>query len=373
MTVTFFSSVLNHHQMSFCNAMRLQPDVEFTFVQMIELTEERKAQGFSAINETFVINAKKEPEKAYKLCMESDVVIAGVIDQRWVNERVAKGKLTFAFKERFCKARFSLLRPGFWKNGYLNYFRYRNKNLYLLCASAYTAKDTRLVYPRPEKKYKWGYFPQTNHRMDQAAHLNAKEPGTILWVGRFLQLKHPESCVAVAKALKNAGFSFRLDIIGLGPMEAELMDLVREENLEDCVCFLGQMPPEQVRQKMGKHEIFLFTSDRNEGWGAVLNEAMSEGCVCVASKQAGSTGFLIRDGENGFSYDYNDIGALTKSVKVLLSDGEKLRHIQQEAMRTIEEVWNARVAAERLAAFCRAHLNNDEIPVCSSGPMSKAE
>ena len=103
MTVTFFSSVLNHHQISLCEELNRASNVNFTFVQMIDLTDERRAQGFTSYDKPYVVYAKKEPERAYRLCMDSDVVIAGVIEQKWVNERAAAGKLTLAYKERFLK------------------------------------------------------------------------------------------------------------------------------------------------------------------------------------------------------------------------------------------------------------------------------
>ena len=34
---------------------------------------------------------------------------------------------------------------------------------------------------------------------------------------------------------------------------------------------------------MEKADIFLFTSDRREGWGAVANEAMNSACALVVS------------------------------------------------------------------------------------------
>jgi hypothetical protein len=37
------------------------------------------------------------------------------------------------------------------------------------------------------------------------------------------------------------------------------------------------MPPEEVRVHMEQSNIYLFTSDFGEGWGAVLNEAMNSG------------------------------------------------------------------------------------------------
>ena len=44
-----------------------------------------------------------------------------------------------------------------------------------------------------------------------------------------------------------------------------------------------------------------------EGWGAVLNEAMNSGCACIASHAIGSAGFLIEHGENGFVYRDGDM------------------------------------------------------------------
>ncbi len=42
----------------------------------------------------------------------------------------------------------------------LNHSRYRNKNVYMLCASAYTSADFSLVGAYRNKSYKWGYFPE---------------------------------------------------------------------------------------------------------------------------------------------------------------------------------------------------------------------
>ena len=146
--------------------------------------------------------------------------------------------------------------------------------------------------------------------------------------------------------------------------------MIAENALWEKVQILGAMSPEQVREKMRESEIFLFTSDNKEGWGAVLNEAMSEGCACVSSRQAGSTEFLINDGENGFIFDYDDLDKLVGRVKLLLDDSEKRGIVQKNALKTINEEWNAEIAAERLVAFCRYKIEGAEQPKYESGPMS---
>ena len=79
--------------------------------------------------------------------------------------------------------------------------------------------------------------------------------------------------------------------------------MIREKKLEDCVHMLGAMSPDEVRKHMEQANIFLFTSDRNEGWGAVLNEAMNSGCAVVASHAIGSVPYLIKNGNNGYIYE----------------------------------------------------------------------
>lgn len=89
----------------------------------------------------------------------------------------------------------------------------------------------------------------------------------ILWVGRLLEWKHPDDALQVAKRLKVAGYVFTMNIIGTGALEQKLKDMIEQYQLNDCVHMLGPMPPESVREYMESSQIFLFTSDRNEGWG----------------------------------------------------------------------------------------------------------
>ncbi len=370
MKITFFSSVLNHHQLSFCEELYAMPDIEFFFVQMIDLTEERRKQGFASYDKPYVVYAKKDPQEARRLCLESDVVIAGVIDQAWANERAALGKLTFVYRERFLKEVRGILSPAFWKNGYRNYYKFRNQELYFLCASAYTAQDTRIIFPRPDKKFKWGYFPVMNAYRNFDEVLTSKTPNTILWTGRFLDWKNPETCIKLARRLKKEGLDFSLSVVGLGEMQPVLEKMIAEYELNDCVKILGQMSPEGVKQKMKESEIFLTTSGRKEGWGAVLNEAMSEGCACIASRQAGSTNFLIRDGENGYAFNYKDMDRLFECTKTLLLNSQKRRDIQKNAFSTINEEWNIKTASGRLVEFCRSKLAGSAPVEYASGPLS---
>jgi len=131
------------------------------------------------------------------------------------------------------------------------------------------------------------------------------------------------------------------------------------------------MKPEQVREHMEKSNIYLFTSDFNEGWGAVLNESMNSGCAVVASHAIGSVPFLIKNEKNGFIYKNGDIQDLYQYTKRLLDDRRLCVKLGREAYRTLAETWNAKVAAERFIQLAKGLLRDENV-LFQDGPCSKA-
>ena len=121
---------------------------------------------------------------------------------------------------------------------------------------------------------------------------------------------------------------------------------------------------------MQRSDIFLFTSDKNEGWGAVTNEAMSSACAAVACREIGSVPFLIQDGENGLIYDKRGKNSLYHNVKQLIEDPVLREKIQYNAYQTTKNVWNAETAAERLLCLIDCIRKGRETPY-TNGPCSR--
>ena len=198
---------------------------------------------------------------------------------------------------------------------------------------------------------KWGYFPETRH-YDVDKLMAGKKPATILWAARFLDWKHPEIALQCAKYLKERGIAFQMKIVGDGQQRPLVDKLMKEYELFDCVTQLGYCTPKEVRGLMEETDIYLATSDRKEGWGAVINEAMNSGCAVVANHMMGATPYLIRHGENGFVYEDGKIEMLFECVEKLLKDREFAHKLGRQAIKTIEGEWNADNAARQLLRFC---------------------
>ena len=223
------------------------------------------------------------------------------------------------------------------------------------------------------RMYKWGYFPETRH-YDLNSLFERKNRAEILWCGRFLEWKHPEIAINVALRLKADGYDFVLKFIGTGVMEDKLRQMIVENHLEENIRLLGPMPPEKVRDNMERAGIYLFTSDRQEGWGAVLNESMNSGCAVIASHTIGAVPYLLKNNKNGLIYDFDNSEALYSNVRLLLDNPGEQRRLGEAAYKTITEEWNAEVAAERLVNLSKHILDGDKYPdLYKSGPCSRAE
>ena len=153
-------------------------------------------------------------------------------------------------------------------------------------------------------------------------------------------------------SLKEQGIPFHLEMIGGGELEPEVRRLRAEYGLEAEVDLPGFKEPVEVRKAMERAEIYLVTSDRKEGWGAVVNEAMNSGCAVVADAMIGAVPYLIHPEENGYAYETGREDQLLASVRSLLQDRELCHRIGRNAYATIAEEWNAEVAAKRLTEFC---------------------
>lgn len=353
--ITFFSNFINEHQIPFCNAMYEKTNGKFRFVATEPIAEERLRLGFQDKSNQYpyVVKSYESNESfqtAMKLGKSSDVVIIGSAPDEFIEERLKENKLTFRYYERFFKqGKWRILDPRVLRSHYKMNFRHRKKNLHMLCASAYTAEDCRFVFSYPNKTYKWGYFIRVdNEPFEELVQRKNQEKVKILWVSRFIKLKHPEEVIELAKKLKEDKIDFVLEMVGIGDLREKCERQIQQMSLQEQVVFDGPLSPEQVLRKMEESDIFLFTSDRQEGWGAVLNESMTSGCAVVACKEIGSVPYLIEDGVNGYVYDKKEKGSLYKKVRTLIDNKELRESMQKNAYDTMHQVWNAEVAAERL-------------------------
>ena len=385
MRITFLSNYINHHQIPLCNALAAEDDVDFCFVQTQKVEEERLKMGWQDASSApeYVLFMDGNREEVKRRVLTDDVVLAGWAPpaEDLVLERLEKGLLTFRVSERIYKdGQWKMISPRGLLDKYKTYTRFRNKPYYLLCAGAYVASDFALIGAFPGKKFRWGYFPPVKEY--EAGELEEKKgqaegPVQMIWAGRFVDFKHIEIALRLAKSLRDEGFDYHLHVAGGGDAMPECEEFVRNNALDNYVTFHGFCPPQRVRELMERCRIFVFTSDHGEGWGAVVNEAMNSGCAVVAGSEAGCVPFLIKHEQTGLIYNREDEKDLLEKTKLLLTDRELAARLAEQGRKEIVSLWNGPAAAQRLLLVCTELLSGASASVITGregypqdGPMS---
>lgn len=373
MKITILSNAVNHHTCALAEALYARLGDGFCFVQTGAASEDTYRLGYAHFfagedGAPWSIRAEREPEKARQAIWEADAVLTANAPEHWVRPRLKAGKLTFRAHERWYRMPLRWYRyPRAVLGGWLHHGRY--PNLYMLCASAYTARDAQSIGTFRGKCFRWGYFPAFHEYSPEQLRQWKQQSVNILCAGRMVGLKRFEDAIYACARLKAEGFQFRLTIAGDGPRMAALRTLSADLDLD--ACFPGQLRPEQVRHLMERSQIFLLTSDRREGWGAVLNEAMNSGCAVVASSAAGATPYLVQNGINGLVYPGGDISALTDCIRPLLTRPQECLALGLRAYEIIRDGWTPAIAAERLCGLCQC-LGQGSAPAYTDGPCSAA-
>ena len=379
MKLAFYCNHLNHHQVRVADELYELLCDDYAFIATLPRNKDSLKGGVDYSSRPYCILAGESNDahdKALELARTADVCVFGACSQEYAVER-AKQKdcgLSFEMGERWLKrGLINVLSPTL-RRWWMNYMRYyHRKPFYKLCSSAFVAKDDVKLGAYKGRHYKWGYFTGVDCGFDVEASsdVSTTEITPLMWCSRFLSLKHPELPILMAQRLKEEGLRFFLDFYGSGEVEQKSRDMVSRLGIDDVVRFHGAIPNDQVLKEMRRHKIFLFTSDRFEGWGAVANEAMSQGCALVGSDAIGSVPYLVDNCRNGMIFKSEDVDSLTDCVRTLIENRSLLEDIRHNAVATMQTMWSPAVAARNLLKLID-DIKNGRACSIKEGPCSKA-
>lgn len=149
---------------------------------------------------------------------------------------------------------------------------------------------------------------------------------TITAIGSLIEVKGFDRLIRVAKMLKDEGYDFVVQIIGIGEKKKELIDLRDKLILQDVVSFLGfKKPPySYLRQS----DLFVSTSI-SEGLSLVICEALALSVPIVSTRTAGALE-LLDDGKYGILAEQND-ASVYEGIKKMMDDENLRSEFQRRA------------------------------------------
>lgn len=169
---------------------------------------------------------------------------------------------------------------------------------------------------------------------------------TVIFFGRIHESKGLGEIIEACRILKKENFRFRFDCFGTGPKKdffiAEMKRVLGEK-----FRYGGVVSGNKKWLALAESDIFLLPSRYGEGLPLAMLEAMAAGCAVVVSEIA-SIGAVVRDGENGFLVEPQNVSQIVSKLKLLLSDKADWEGLRRNARKTVEENFNLKDYIKKL-------------------------
>jgi len=398
MKVVLYTNIVSPHQLPLAFEIQeiIGPD-NYRYVSVYKEDSGREKLGWAAERIPAWVIYREDTETCDWL-ESADVLISGQRDMGLFERRASKGLRNFYMSERWFKPPLGVLRllhPLYFMMAWRMVSLIKKGKVFYLPIGVYAARDmTRLIglfcgsascavqapgVELAEKKplgrltlkptlpenvfmRMWGYFVEASPSRHWALREKGSPPLKMLWVGRMLRWKRVDTIIHAVQSLLGAGEHISLAIVGLGPEENALKQMAgrylkeatADEVFEaDGISFCPPVPIREIRPLMRRADVYVLASDGYEGWGAVVNEAMAEGCCVIGTREAGSPMTMIEDGVNGLLFDAGDTGGLVCCVRKVM-DAAYRQALAQQGKQTIDAVWSPENAAKQLLAFCES-------------------
>jgi len=167
-----------------------------------------------------------------------------------------------------------------------------------------------------------GLDTQRFQAVNSGESLNLEKTHTILSVGRFREKKGFSYLIHACRLIQERGYKFQCNIVGYGPLQAEIKQLISDFRLDEVVSLIGKLTQDDLIELYRRSTIFVLPcqiaddGDR-DGIPNVLLEAMAMQLPVVSTDVSGISE-LVDHMKNGILVPQKDSGSLASAMALLL-------------------------------------------------------
>jgi glycosyltransferase involved in cell wall biosynthesis len=207
-----------------------------------------------------------------------------------------------------------------------------------------------------ERIFPYGYFvawPEIGSTLDVPDSSPRGDQFEWVFLGQLVPRKGLDLLLQSLARLPEARWQLR--VIGVGPDAGTYKNAARELGVAARVEWVGAVPNRRVQDFLISADALVLPS-RFDGWGAVVNEALSVGTPVVVSDACGAAE-LVAESERGEVFRTNSIPALTAALGTQLAKG-RVGSMRRAAIRNWAAASIAPVVAAEYLLGVMAHVRN---------------
>jgi len=169
-------------------------------------------------------------------------------------------------------------------------------------------------------------------------------PPLILSIGRLIGKKGFDVLIDACASLRSRGHEFQCEIIGEGPLSAELQARIGRHGLGKQVLLAGPKPQAEIAARLSRAALLALPC-RVDADGAMDNlptvvmEAMAS-ALPVVSTDVGGIAEMVRNGETGLLVSQNDPVATAEAIAGLIGNVELARSFGRHGRKRAQELFS---------------------------------
>ena len=203
-----------------------------------------------------------------------------------------------------------------------------------------------------ERVLPFGYFRASDDWPQPATKSSGRARTEVIFVGQLIPRKGADLLLEAIQPLFGDYPDLFLSVIGAGIAGDALQSRARSLEITDRVNFEGTISSDRIQARLGSVDLLVLPS-RWDGWGLVVNEALSAGVPVIVSDRCGAAD-LIQHGVNGFVFRSEDVEDLRRCLRRFLENAD-----HRLAYRSAAASTGRALSAEAVAPYlieCLKHM-----------------